>query len=230
MKSEKAKKVLALLGLFLVLTASVILYFAWIRPTFDQMGGVDGLRDWLQAHSWGGRLAFIAMVVAQIVIAFIPGEPLELAAGYAFGAVEGTLLCMAGIVLGSMLVFLLVRTLGMKIVNLFFPTEKIRELPFWKNPRRLELIAFLLFLIPGTPKDLMTYAVGLTPMKLGHWLLISAIARIPSVVTSTACADALALGQYHVAAILLGVTALLALLGIHIYRRAQSRSDADPHS
>lgn len=223
MKSIKAKRILSLAMLVLILAASVWLYFVKIQPAYQRLGGVEGLRDWLQAHSWGGRFAFIAMVVAQIIIAFIPGEPLELAAGYAFGAVEGTILCMAGILIGSTLVFLLVRTLGMRIVNLFFSTEKIRELPFWKNQRRLELIAFILFLIPGTPKDLMTYAVGLTPMKLSHWLLISGVARIPSVITSTACADALALGQYHVALLLLAGTGLLAAAGVVIYRRAQTQ-------
>lgn len=225
MKSVKAKKIFSLLALALILAGSIWLYFAKIQPIYNQMGGVEGLRDWLQAHSWGGRIAFIAMVVVQIIIAFIPGEPLELAAGYAFGAVEGTILCMVGILIGSTLVFLLVRTLGMKLVNLFFSTEKIRELPFWKNQRRIELIAFILFLIPGTPKDLMTYAIGLTPMKLSRWILISGVARIPSVVTSTACANAVALGQYQTAVILLAGTGLLALLGVWFYRRAQQKDE-----
>lgn len=223
MKSIKAKKIISLLALALILAGTIWLYFAQIRPAYERMGGVEGLRDWLQSHSWGGRIAFVAMVVAQILIAFIPGEPLELAAGYAFGAVEGTILCMLGILIGSLLVFALVRTLGMRFVNLFFSADKIRELPFWKNQRRLELIAFILFLIPGTPKDLMTYAMGLTPIRLSRWILISGIARIPSVITSTACADALALGQYHVAALLLAGTGLLALLGLWLYRREQKK-------
>ncbi|MDO4355045.1 MAG: TVP38/TMEM64 family protein [Clostridia bacterium] len=223
MKSIKAKKIISLLALALILAGTIWLYFAQIKPAYERMGGVEGLRDWLQSHSWGGRIAFVAMVVAQILIAFIPGEPLELAAGYAFGAVEGTILCMLGILIGSLLVFALVRTLGMRFVNLFFSADKIRELPFWKNQRRLELIAFILFLIPGTPKDLMTYAMGLTPIRLSRWILISGIARIPSVITSTACADALALGQYHVAALLLAGTGLLALLGLWLYRREQKK-------
>lgn len=225
MKSIKAKKIISLLALALILAGTIWLYFAQIRPAYERMGGVEGLRDWLQSHSWGGRIAFVAMVVAQILIAFIPGEPLELAAGYAFGAVEGTILCMLGILIGSLLVFALVRTLGMRFVNLFFSADKIRELPFWKNQRRLELIAFILFLIPGTPKDLMTYAMGLTPIRLSRWILISGIARIPSVITSTACADALALGQYHVAALLLAGTGLLALLGLWLYRREQKKQE-----
>lgn len=223
MKPETRKKVLTLLALIVVIAAAMWLYFAKLQPIYESMGGVDGLRDWLTEHTWSGRIVFIAMTVAQILLAFIPGEPLELAAGYAFGAVEGTILCIVGIVLGSALVYLLVKTLGMKIINVFFSTDKLRELPFWKNRKRLELIAFILFLIPGTPKDLMTYAIGLTPMKLHRWLIITGTARLPSVLTSTLCADAVAAGEYTMAGIMLAVSLLMAAVGIIYYRHSQKK-------
>lgn len=223
MKPETRKKVLTLLALIVVIAAAMWLYFAKLQPIYESMGGVDGLRDWLTEHTWSGRIVFIAMTVAQILLAFIPGEPLELAAGYAFGAIEGTILCIVGIVLGSALVYLLVKTLGMKIINVFFSTDKLRELPFWKNRKRLELIAFILFLIPGTPKDLMTYAIGLTPMKLHRWLIITGTARLPSVLTSTLCADAVAAGEYTMAGIMLAVSLLMAAVGIIYYRHSQKK-------
>lgn len=223
MKPETRKKVLTLLALIVVIAAAMWLYFAKLQPIYESMGGVDGLRDWLTEHTWSGRIVFIAMTVAQILLAFIPGEPLELAAGYAFGAVEGTILCIVGIVLGSALVYLLVKTLGIKIINVFFSTDKLRELPFWKNRKRLELIAFILFLIPGTPKDLMTYAIGLTPMKLHRWLIITGTARLPSVLTSTLCADAVAAGEYTMAGIMLAVSLLMAAVGIIYYRHSQKK-------
>lgn len=223
MKPETRKKILTLLALVAVIGAVAWVYFAKIQPIYESMGGAEGLRDWFQAHTWLGRIAFLAMTVAQIVIAFIPGEPLELAAGYAFGAIEGTILCVAGIVLGSALVYGLVKTLGMRIISVFFSAEKIRELPFWQNRQRLELIAFILFLIPGTPKDLMTYAIGLTPMKLHRWLLITGTARLPSVITSTMCADAIAMGDYRMAVIMLGISGLMALAGVLYYRRSQKK-------
>lgn len=224
MKPDTRKKILTLIGLAAVIAASAWVYFAKIQPAYEAMGSAEGLRDWFQAHTWLGRIAFLALTVAQIVIAFIPGEPLELAAGYAFGAIEGTILCVAGIVLGSALVYGLVKTLGMKIINVFFSTEKIRELPFWQNEKRLELIAFILFLIPGTPKDLMTYAIGLTPMKLHRRLLITGTARLPSVITSTMCADAIAMGDYTMAIVMLGVSGLMALAGVLFYRRSQKKN------
>lgn len=221
MKPETRKKLLTLAGLIAVIAALVWLYSAKLKPLYESMGGAAYLRDWLTAHTWLGRIAFLALSVAQIVIAFIPGEPLELAAGYAFGAAEGTVLCVAGIMLGSALVYALVRTLGMRIINVFFSAEKVRSLPFWQNQKRLELIAFILFLIPGTPKDLMTYAIGLTPVRLHRWLIITGTARLPSVITSTLCADAMAAGDYRMAIGMLLLSALMALIGILYYRRSQ---------
>lgn len=105
-----------------------------------------------------------------MIIAIVPGEPLEIGAGYAFGAVEGTLLCILGTTLSSVLIFLVVKKFGMRVVTLFVSEEKIRSFTFLQNTRRLNLIAFLLFFIPGTPKDVLTYVVGLTPMRLPTWV------------------------------------------------------------
>ena len=86
---------------------------------------------------------------------------------------RGTGLCLLGALLGSVTVFLFVKKFGMRFVALFVSEEKIRSLKFLQNEKRLNLIAYILFLIPGTPKDVMTYIVGLTPMKLSFWIFIT---------------------------------------------------------
>lgn len=224
MKPETRKKLLTSLALLSAAVVFIWLYFAKLQPIYESMGGVDGFRQWLTSHTWLGRIVFLLITVAQIVLAFIPGEPLEMAAGYAFGAIEGTVLCVAGIVIGSALVYWLVKTLGMRIIRVFFEPEKIRQLPFFQNRKRLELLAFILFLIPGTPKDMMTYAIGLTPIPLHRWLLITGIARLPSVLTSTLCANAAAEGDYGLAIIMLVLSAVMALAGVMFYRRSQKNS------
>lgn len=83
------------------------------------------------------------MVALQVIFAIIPGEPLEIGAGYAFGALEGTVLCVIGGLLGSLVVFAFVRTFGVRVVELFFPIEKINNLKFLKNAKRLEVVTSL---------------------------------------------------------------------------------------
>ena len=160
----------------------------------------------------------------QVVVAIIPGEPLELAAGYAFGALEGTLICLAGIFAGSMIVFLLVRRFGIKLVRLFFSEEKIQSMRFLKNPRRLFIVTAVLMLVPGTPKDLLTYCAGLTPLPVTTWMLIASVGRIPSVITSTLGGHALSEGNYGFAAIVFGATALLCGGGLWLYGRMKQKN------
>ena len=114
----------------------------------------ERFRAWVDSSGFVSRVIFVGMVIFQLIIALIPGEPLEMGAGYAFGAVEGTILCIIGCVIGSALVFLFVRRFGVKLVEVFFPREKIRSLRFLQDSRRLNLLTFIVFFIPGTPKDL----------------------------------------------------------------------------
>ena len=193
------------------------------KPMVEFVREPERFRAWVDSSGFVSRVIFVGMVVFQLIIALIPGEPLEMGAGYAFGAVEGTILCIIGCVIGSALVFLFVRRFGVKLVEVFFPREKIRSLRFLQDSRRLNLLTFIVFFIPGTPKDLLSYFIGLTDMKLGTWLLITAVARIPSIVTSTVTGDALGLKDYQFALIAFGVTLALSLVGILVYRRLSAR-------
>lgn len=193
------------------------------KPMVEFVREPERFRAWVDSSGFVSRVIFVGMVVFQLIIALIPGEPLEMGAGYAFGAVEGTILCIIGCVIGSALVFLFVRRFGIKLVEVFFPREKIRSLRFLQDSRRLNLLTFIVFFIPGTPKDLLSYFIGLTDMKLGTWLCITAVARIPSIVTSTVTGDALGLKDYQFALIAFGVTLALSLLGILVYRRLSAR-------
>ena len=185
----------------------------------------EAFRLWVEQFGVLGKLIFVLMVFIQVLVALIPGEPVELAAGYAFGFWEGTLLSMIGIVLGSAVIFLLVRKFGVKLVEVFFANKEIKQLNFLKNNKKTAVIAFLLMLIPGTPKDLLSYFAGLTNLKLGQWLLIVTVARIPSLVTSTGTGAAAGDKNYLLAGFMLAITAVISLVGIIYYRRLSKESN-----
>lgn len=220
MKTEQTKRRMlagALVTLFL--GAMAALFLALGGPILSLVTDPASFRAWVEKMGWLGKLGYVGMMAIQIIVAFIPGEPLEIAAGYAFGFWEGTLWCMTGAVLGATIVFLFVRKLGVKAVEAFFPREKIDSLKFMKDEKRLARVAFLLFLIPGTPKDLMTYCAGLTKMRLKDWLLICSVARIPSIITSTIGGDALGMANLPFALSILGATALVSVGGVLLFKR-----------
>ena len=197
------------------------------RPLIRFLRQPDAFREWVSEKGLIGRLLFIGMTAFQVVVAIIPGEPFELAAGYAFGAVEGTVLSVLGILLGSAIIFFMTKRFGMKFVTLFFSEEKINSLSFISNSQRRNLLFFIIFFIPGTPKDLLSYAAGLTPMRFGTWMLIAGVARLPSLVTSTVCGGALGNADYVFAAIAFGVTLLVSGVGVLIYRHLQKKKETN---
>ncbi len=213
------KKTLTLLATALALLFALGVTLLVGKPMIEFVSNPQAFRDWVDTHGLWSRLMFVAMVVFQVIIALIPGEPLEIGAGYAFGVWEGTLLCVVGITLGGTLIFMLVRKFGVKLVEVFFPAERIKSLKFLQNEKRLNLLAFVIFAIPGTPKDLLSYFVGLTPMKLSTWLFITSVARLPSVISSTWGGSALNEEKYIQAAIVFGATLLISGVGYFAYQK-----------
>lgn len=178
----------------------------------------ERFRTWVNETGWSSRIAFLFMLLFQVVFAFIPGGVFEVAGGYAFGAVEGTILSVIGTTLGSAAVFLLVKQYGIKFVRLFFSQEKLDSAKFMHNKKQLYVIVFIAFVIPGTPKDLLCYVAGLTDMKLGLWLLITTVARFPAIAISTIGGDAIGTQSYAFAIGIFAIILVLSTIGVFIYQ------------
>lgn len=186
----------------------------------------DAVRSWVEAQGPLAPLAMGALVLAQIVVAVLPGEPVELAAGYLFGFWEGTAICLAGSLVGTLVITALVRVLGMRIVHLFFSEEQLRSVSWLQDSRRFELVMLVVFLIPGTPKDVLTYAAVLTTCPWWRVTAIATVGRIPSIVTSTLAAGFASEGNWVAAGVSLAAAAVLALIGGVAFAAAQRRADA----
>lgn len=225
MLPEKKQKIIVITGvlLFVLLMTAAVICFG--RPILQLAEDPEELRQWIDERGVFGRILFTAMLVLQVFVAVIPGEALEIAAGYAFGAVEGTLLCVLGETIGGMLVFLFVRKFGVQAVETFFSLEKMHSLRFLRNPRKRDILFFVLFLLPGTPKDLLCYFGGLTDIPTLIWLGIQSVGRLPSILTSTLGGSALGEEKYAVAAVVLAVTAFCSGIGLLLYRHISGREN-----
>ena len=223
--TDRQKKWIAGTGVFLFLVLSALVCWFAGRPLLRFVREPERFQAWVDAQGVRAPLLFVGMVVLQIVVAIIPGEPLEIAAGYAFGALEGTLLCLIGALVGRVAVFLLVRRFGVRAVEVFFPLEKVQSLRFLQNEKKLTFWVFFLFFLPGTPKDVLCYIVGLTKLPLRSWIIISTIAPIPSIITSTIGGSALGMGRYAFAAAVFGATLAISAAGLLVYRRVSRRNE-----
>ena len=96
--------------------------------------------------------------------------------------------------------------------------EKLEKLHFLKHSPKRDYLFWLIFTVPGTPKDLLCYFAGLTDIRWGVWLLLCSVGRLPSVLTSTVGGSALGGRSYLFAALVFGGTLFLSLVGLLIYR------------
>lgn len=219
----KRKRTVAVISLIVVAIVFIALGFVIGRPLVAALRDRSSFREWMDKQGFFKYPLMVGIMALQIVIALIPGEPIEFAAGFIFGAWMGMFLCLLGCILGSVLIIMAVRRWGMKIVTLFVSEEQISNLKFLREPKTRDASIFFLFLLPGTPKDVLTYLAGLVPIHLGKYLLITTLARIPSVFTSTLAGSTAGNQRYKMTIIIYAVTAVLTLIGYLIYRNFQHR-------
>ena len=216
-KLRKKKKIVALVSFAVVLLLMLFLTYFIIVKFFSQAKNGEEFRDFIQGYGVWGVFIAIGLQILQVFVALIPGEAVEIGMGYAFGWFGGTLLCLVGVAIGSSMIFLLTKKFGLKMVELFVSSDKINEMKFINTEEKMKRLTFLLFFIPGTPKDLITYFVGLTRMKLGEFLAITMFARIPSVVSSTVGGNFIGDEKYVEAVVLFVITAIVSLVGLKLY-------------
>ena len=222
----RRRRAAVLVGLAAVVVAALALSWRYLPALYAWVSDARAVRAFVDEHFWASRAAMVAVNALQIVLAFLPGEPVELAFGYAFGFLEGTALCLLASALASSAIYWAVRRWGWRVVGLFFDRSALEGVSWLRGTRRLELAMLVVFLIPGTPKDFLTYFAGLTRARFGAVLAICTLGRIPSVVTSTVAASAFGSGEYGLAVAALVAAGALALAGGALYRAVSQRARA----
>lgn len=185
----------------------------------------DGRRVQEQAARLGplAPVALAGLVAVQQLSAVLPAEPLELAAGYAFGFWKGALVCFAGSLVGAVAIIVLVRLVGDRALALFLSRKRLDDLERFAASPRFELILFVYFLVPGLPKDLMTYAAALARVKPLRILLITSVGRVPSIAASVLASSLAADGDWRAAGVVLAGIVVLVLAGAAVYAHVRMR-------
>lgn len=210
----------------IILTLIVIIIFVgvtiYLFPVMKNLSTKEGqvaFKEKVDESGIIGLLSLFGLQVAQIFLIIVPGEPIEILAGMCYGGLWGTIFIMASACIISTAIFFLVRKLGKKFVCDFCDEEKITKIEnnkLFQDPRKIEMIMFILFLVPGTPKDLLVYVSGLLPIKPSRFILISTFARFPSVITSTLAGENLAIGDWKMSIILYVAILLIVFIIIFI--------------
>jgi uncharacterized membrane protein YdjX (TVP38/TMEM64 family) len=155
-----------------------------------------------------GCAGFVSLQILQVVAAPIPGEVTGLIGGYLYGPVLGTVLSTIGLTIGSLIAFSLSRIFGRPFVDRFVKKETMDKYDFLLHHKGAFLV-FLLFLIPGTPKDFLCYILGLGHLTTKEFLIMSTVGRLGGTVLLTLGGNYIHQHQYRQFFILLGAAIIV---------------------
>ncbi len=211
--------ILSSLGLFL----SLYLVFRYRSELSLLYSSPYALRTYIKGWGIYGPLLFIGLQILQVIVFIIPGEITQLTGGYLFGFWFGLFYSLVGITLGSMFDFFVARVLGKPVVLKIFGKERVEKFIDLMESAQAKGVLLFLFILPGFPKDLLCYLVGLTRYGFFYFLLVSTLGRLPGLVISSYLGDAAALYAWKEASIALVIGGILFVLGIWARKKFLSR-------
>ena len=223
-----AKKKLRNKRIVAVFSAIVILLLIlWVVNVVTKLITADGgiskaaenFRDLILSYGSMGTLVALGIQVLQVIVSPIPGQVVEVGMGMAYGEIEGSLMCLLGSAIASFLIMTFVKRFGVKFVELFVSIDRINDIKIINSEKKLETAAFILFFIPGTPKDPLIFFFGVTKIKTWRFVVIQTIARAPAIFATTYGGKLLAEGNYTAAAVTFIIIGGLAIAGMLCYNR-----------
>ena len=168
---------------FFIVISALLLIAAGIFVCIKLIPFIDSLQDentrlqfeaYINELGFKGFLLFLTIQILQIVIAFIPGEIVELLAGILYGPWLGLLVCLLGNFIASFAIYHIVKLFAHKYTNKF--QEELKLYSFLNNKKKISLYLFIIYLIPGIPKDIITYIAPFLPTNFINFIIITSIA------------------------------------------------------
>ena len=227
-KTKTFKYILFAIVIFLLVGLAIYLF-----PVIRNLSTPEGQLEFeKQVDNMGvlGFLALFGLQFAQIFLIILPGEPIEILAGMCYGGIGGLIFITISVFIISSLIFLAVRKFGRKFVYSFCSKERIEKIEnskLFKNPKKIEWIMLILFMVPGTPKDLLVYIGGLLPVNPIRFILISTFGRFPSVISSTIAGSTLIQGNWKFSIFIYAITFIIVGLVIFIINKFDKDKTAE---
>jgi len=200
--------------LLLLIIASVFLFFYYDLYTFF----IDRKKIVAFVNSFGplSVVIFIGLQILQVIVAPIPGEVNGFIGGYLYGPFLGTLYSTIGLTIGSWIAFVLARWLGLPFVERVISPRIIQKYDYFMEHRGI-LITFILFVIPGFPKDALSYIIGLSHMRTSTFLVICTAGRLLGTLMLSISGNCARNDQIMATAVILGVSVLIVILAYYYH-------------
>lgn len=231
-KKERNMAIIRLILTVLVFVACIVITIK-VLPVVSKLSDENYrvyFKEKVNAMGFKGVIFVLLLQILQIVVAVIPGQPMEIVSGMLYGPIGGIIVCLVGIFIGTAIVFYLVRKLGTDFMQLFFSPEKIDSIKnskIFKNSAKFEFIMLIIFVIPMMPKDIFIYLGGISPVRPKRFLAIATFARIPGLFLTVYMGNRISNGNFSMVVILIAIILIIAAIGYFIYSRTEQKFEKD---
>lgn len=218
-KWSKKKKIKTFI--YILCAIAFVLIYIHLYRKYGILKNPSEIRDFVLQYGPYGFLVYILLQIIQIVVFFIPGEIFQIAGGYIYGSLWGGVLSLIGIVIGSAISYWIAHRFGKPFVhkilsrNNFWILDKLDKLgSSKKQKKKINAVVFLLYLIPGVPKDILGYICGISEIRFRDFIIYSLVGRMPALFVSVYFGEKFSKDNVLLLIIIAVVMSVLFLIGV----------------
>jgi uncharacterized membrane protein YdjX (TVP38/TMEM64 family) len=189
------------------------------QDLIHQFSDIDHVKSFFAQYKAQSIFLYLGLQMLQIIISMIPGQALQFAAGLLYGFWAGFLISLIGAIAGTFITYYLAKLLGQDALHVLFGKQHVEEYLEKINSKKGYMLVFLIYLIPGVPKDLCSYAAGLSNMKMKAFLVISSVGRSPGMMGSLLIGREIGEGNYYSVLIIGVIAVILFIFGVIYHSR-----------
>lgn len=215
--TKSGKFLICKISLIIVGVFTVLLALKYLPYILELTMSLDKFRSYIVSLGSLGSIVFIFFQILQTVIAPIPGEVIQVAGGYIYGVTLGLIYTTVGMLLGAIVAFYFTRFIGGSFIEKLLKRKNSQWMTDIMDSKKFSVILFVIFLVPGLPKDFLIYVAGLTPIKPLRFFGILIISRFPWLLASVSIGSNLHYGNYA-STIIISLIALMSFILGMLYK------------
>ena len=204
-------RLMSLILFLLIIIGATIVVLPWVND-LKTSEGREALKLYIESKKTVGTFIFIGLQAFQVLLPIVP--PIQIIGGALFGTFWGSIFSFVGLYLGMSIVYGLVRVVGYPLVEAFVGEKDLKKFNFLKDPDKVALVFFIIYLIPGMPKDTISFFAPLTDMNKKTYFLYVIPARFPLLFLSAIFGSAISDENYTLAVILSIIMIDIGIIGI----------------
>lgn len=213
--------------LFLLAIIGIVAIIKCMPFILEVTVSLPKFRKYIVSQGSLGAVVLIFFQVLQTVIAPIPGEVIQVAGGYIYGVPLGMIYTTAGLLLGAIIAFYFTRSIGACLIEKLLKRKNTQWVIDMMNNKRFAIILFIVFIIPGLPKDFLIYVAGLTPIKPLKFFAILIISRFPWLLASVSIGANLHSHNYLSSIIIVAIVLVALIFGLMCKGKVMSKLSQD---